>query len=113
MGMSRSLLNIEKRSLLRLKLSGDGLASKYAVSVCFGDLPELHAALEAAYEPSIVGSPWRFLQGSCSPAHRHRGGAPPLHVAANAPRAHRILDDVGAGERAAQLLRQAKPRDGE
>jgi hypothetical protein len=29
--MSRSLLNIEKRSLLRLMLSGDGLASKDAV----------------------------------------------------------------------------------
>ena len=29
--MSRSLLNIEKRSLLRLMLSSDGLASKDAV----------------------------------------------------------------------------------
>jgi hypothetical protein len=31
LGMSRSLLNIEKRSLLRLMLSGEGLASKHAV----------------------------------------------------------------------------------
>ena len=29
--MSRSLLNIEKRSLLRLMLSGDGLANKNAL----------------------------------------------------------------------------------
>ncbi len=29
--LSRSLLNIEKRSLLRLMLSGDGLASKNAL----------------------------------------------------------------------------------
>src|SRR5438876_8445970 len=56
----------------------------------------------------------RFLHGGRGPAHRHRGRAPSLHVPAYAPhRAHGILDDVGTGERALQLLRQSKPRDGE
>ena len=37
-----------------------------------------------------------------------------LHVAADpANRAHHVLDDVGAGQRAAQLARQTEPRDGE
>src|SRR6266487_2853365 len=55
-----------------------------------------------------------FLHGGRGPAHRHRGRAPSLHVPAYAPhRAHGILDDVGTGERALQLLRQSKPRDGE
>src|SRR5262249_61157389 len=56
----------------------------------------------------------RFLHGGRGPAHRHRGRAPSLHVSAYAPhRAHGILDDVGTGERAPQLLRQSKSRDGE
>ena len=56
----------------------------------------------------------RFLHGGRGPAHRHRGRAPSLHVPAYAPhRAHDILDDVGTGERAPQLLRQSKARDGE
>ena len=56
----------------------------------------------------------RFLHSGCGPAHCHRGRAPSLHVPADAAhRAHRILDNVGTGERAPQLLRQSKPRNGE
>jgi hypothetical protein len=31
------------------------------VSFCFGELPEQHATLEVAYEPSVVGSLWPSL----------------------------------------------------
>ena len=56
----------------------------------------------------------RFLHSGCGPAHRHRGRAPALDVSADAPhRAHHILDNVGPGEQAPQLLRQSKTRDGE
>ena len=52
--------------------------------------------------------------GGSSPAQRHRGVAPALDVAADpADRAHDVLDDVGAGQRAAEFLRQAKPHHGE
>ena len=55
-----------------------------------------------------------FLHSRRGPAQRHRGRSPSLHVAADAAHgAHDVLDDVGAGERAAKFLRQAEPRDGE
>jgi hypothetical protein len=35
----------------------------HRVSFCFGEPPEPHAMLEAAYEPSVVGSLWPLVQG--------------------------------------------------
>ena len=47
------------------------------------------------------------------PAQRHRGVVPVLHVAADATdRAVHVLDDVGAGQRAAQFGGQAEAIDG-
>ena len=55
-----------------------------------------------------------FLRGGGGPSQGHRGRAPVFDVAADpAHRAHDILDDVGAGERAAQFAREAEPCDGE
>lgn len=52
--------------------------------------------------------------GRGSPAQRHRGVAPALDVAADAPhRAHDVLDDAGAGEREVQLPRQAEVDHGQ
>ena len=48
------------------------------------------------------------------PAQSHGGVAPALHVPTGPPDApHHVLDDVGAGKRAAQLRRQAQAGDGE
>jgi hypothetical protein len=70
------------------------------VSFCSGVRAERHVRLEVACEPSSSKAFGGFLQGGCDPAHRHRGRAPSLHVAADpAHRAHDILDDVGTGER--------------
>ena len=38
------------------------------MSFCFGELPELHATLEAAYEPSVVGMSSDMLVGTFEPA---------------------------------------------
>ena len=55
-----------------------------------------------------------FLHGRRSPSQGHRGRPPSLHVAADAAhRAHGILHDVGACERAAKFLGQAESADGE
>jgi hypothetical protein len=56
----------------------------------------------------------RLEHGGGRPAQRQGRIAPARDVAADAAdRAHDGLDDVGAGARAAQLLRQAQPNDGE
>ena len=53
-----------------------------------------------------------FQHRGAGPAQCHRGIAPAFHVAADPPqRAHHVLDDVGAGQRAAQLDRQPEPDD--
>jgi hypothetical protein len=55
-----------------------------------------------------------FLHGGGAPSQGHRGRAPVFDVAANPThRAHDILDDVRAGERAAQFAGEAEPRDSE
>ena len=56
----------------------------------------------------------RFPHGSAGPAQRHGGIIPAFDVAADAAdRAVHVLDDVGAGQRAAQFGRQAQAADGE
>src|SRR4029077_20427367 len=113
--MSRSLLNIAKRSLLRLMLSCVGLASRHAAGGVSG-LMRLQCGTQCwkllvSLQSSEAFS--RFLHGRRGPAHRHRGRAPSLHVPADSPhRAHHVLDDIGASERASQLVRQSKRRDG-
>src|SRR5215211_9409306 len=55
-----------------------------------------------------------FLHSGSGPAQGHGRRAPALHVPADAPhRRHHILDNVGTGEPAPQLLWQSEPRDGE
>ncbi len=50
----------------------------------------------------------------CGPPQRHLGIAPAPDVAADlSDRAQRVLDDVGAGERAPEFVRQAETDDGE
>jgi hypothetical protein len=52
--------------------------------------------------------------GGTGPAQRHRSVPPAFDVAANPPNgAHHVLNDVGAGERAAQLGRKAEADDGQ
>src|SRR5438067_13453675 len=71
--------------------------------VSFQSGPQRRKLLVSLQSSEVSG---RFLHGGRGPAHRHRGRAPALHVPAYAPhRAHGILDDVGTGERAPQLLR--------
>ena len=56
----------------------------------------------------------RLPHGSAGPAQRHGGIVPAFDVAADAAdRAVHVLDDVGAGQRAAQFGRQAQAADGE
>ena len=56
----------------------------------------------------------RLHHGSPGPAQRHGGIFPAFDVAADAAdRAVHVLDDVGAGQRAAQFGRQAQAADGE
>ena len=53
-----------------------------------------------------------FHHASSSPAQSHRGIPPALHVAGDlADRAVHVLDDVGAGQGAAQVLGQAQADD--
>ncbi len=55
-----------------------------------------------------------FQHAGRRPAQGHGGMAPAFDVGADpADRAHHVLDDVGAGQRAAQLLGQAQTRDRE
>jgi hypothetical protein len=52
--------------------------------------------------------------GGGGPAQGHRGVAPALDVAADAPdRPQHVLDDVGAGQGSPQLPRQSQPDHGE
>jgi predicted acylesterase/phospholipase RssA len=56
----------------------------------------------------------RLHHGSPGPAQRHGSIFPAFDVAADAAdRAVHVLDDVGAGQRAAQFGRQAQAADGE
>ena len=56
----------------------------------------------------------RLHHGGPGPAQRHGGILPAFDVAADAAdRAVHVLDDVGAGQRAAQFGRQAQAADGE
>ena len=59
-GMSRFLLNIEKRSLPGLMLIKRRWLGEQGrrVGFCFGALAERHVTLEVACAPSIVGSLW-------------------------------------------------------
>src|SRR5271154_3172225 len=58
--------------------------------------------------PEALGG---FLHRRRGPAQCHRCIPPAFDVAADAAdRAQHVLDDVGAGERAAQRQRQAKPK---
>ena len=52
--------------------------------------------------------------GGTGPAQRHGRVPPAFDIAADATdRAHHVLDDVGAGQRAAQLGRKAEADDGQ
>ncbi len=54
-----------------------------------------------------------FQHAGGGPTQRHLGRAPALDVAADQPdRADGVLDDVGAGERAPEFVRQAETDDG-
>jgi hypothetical protein len=56
----------------------------------------------------------RFQHACGSPAQSHLCVPPALHIPAYlANDAVHALDDVGAGQRAAQVLRQAEPVDGQ
>ena len=53
-------------------------------------------------------------QAGGGPSERHLGVSPAFDVAGDlAHRAERVLDDVGAGERAPEFVRQAEADDGE
>ena len=53
-------------------------------------------------------------QAGGGPSERHLGASPAFDVAGDlAHRAERVLDDVGAGERAPEFVRQAEADDGE
>ena len=68
--------------------------------------------LPVSLEPSEALGGFEHAGGD--PAQRHLRVPPALHVARDASdRAHHVLGDVGAGERAAQLGRQLQPNDGE
>src|SRR5450755_5163748 len=55
-----------------------------------------------------------FHHTGCDPSERHTGVLPTLHIAGDAADgAHHVLGDVGAGERAAQLIGQLETYDGE
>src|SRR4029077_5718520 len=96
-----------------VKLRWLGEQARRGLSFLSGALPGRHVALEVACEPSVSEAFGCFPHSGCGPAHRHRGRAPAFYVAADAPhRAHHILDNVGAGERAPQLLPPSKPRYG-
>jgi hypothetical protein len=52
--------------------------------------------------------------GGTGPAQRHGSVLPAFHIAADsADGAHHVPDDVGAGQRAAQLARKAEADDGQ
>jgi hypothetical protein len=57
MGMSRSLLNIEKRRR-RVNVTRFGEQGHRLLSFSFDVLPERHGVPEVACEPSVDGSPW-------------------------------------------------------
>jgi hypothetical protein len=68
--------------------------------------------MPVSLEPAEAGL--RLHHSGSSPAQRHRGIAPSLHVARHTPdRALHVLDGIGAGERAAQLQRQSEAIDGQ
>lgn len=73
--------------------------------------PQSQQLLVGLGPPEALG---RFLHGGAGPAKRHGSLLPPLHVTADpADGAIHVLDDVGAGQRAAQFRGQTQAGDGE
>ena len=73
--------------------------------------PQVWKVLAGFQSPEAFG---RFKHGGAGPAQRHGGVLPPFDVVADlTDGAVHVLDDVGAGQRPAQLGRQAEAVDGE
>src|SRR3974390_3429637 len=89
------------RGLSKVLVRGSG----FRLSFCERQLQERQLFM-SLQSPEALGG---LLHGGTRPAQRHRWRAPVFDVAADAPhRAHHILDDVRAGERAPQFSWQSE-----